>query len=129
MVLQPVSVRVALVCCALIANSGVYYFYSFLLLDLLFLSPMLQNVIRAVTVPINALAQTTIVGVIVMYEYAIIGFHFFRKDYKHQCQSVLDCTMTTIYQGLRADIGSEIKPVGVDDRHWYARMGFDLSYF
>eukprot|EP00746_Dinoflagellata_sp_MGD_P039138 gnl/MRDRNA2_/MRDRNA2_194353_c0_seq1.p1 gnl/MRDRNA2_/MRDRNA2_194353_c0~~gnl/MRDRNA2_/MRDRNA2_194353_c0_seq1.p1 ORF type:complete len:312 (+),score=51.71 gnl/MRDRNA2_/MRDRNA2_194353_c0_seq1:92-937(+) len=37
--------------------------------------------------------------------------------------------MTTIYQGLRMDIGSAIKKVSVEDGDWYARMGFDVSYF
>merc|ERR1711988_701396 len=41
-----------------------------------------------------------------------------------------DCTVTTIYNGLRMDIGSAIAPVTTaDDMRWYARVGYDLSYF
>lgn len=127
---QPVSRRVILVACSLGGNLDVYYWYSFLMLDLLFLSPMLQNVIKAVTVPLNALILVTILGLIVMYEYAIIAFYFFRKDYDGSCNSMLDCTTTTIYQGLRMDIGSAITETDVSmDNRWYMRMGFDLSYF
>merc|ERR1711976_988906 len=79
---QPVSRRVYLVAASIGGNLEVYLWYSFLLLDLIFLSPMLQNVIKAVTVPFNSLILTTIVGLIVMYEYAVVAFYFFRKDYE-----------------------------------------------
>eukprot|EP00746_Dinoflagellata_sp_MGD_P004218 gnl/MRDRNA2_/MRDRNA2_108130_c0_seq1.p1 gnl/MRDRNA2_/MRDRNA2_108130_c0~~gnl/MRDRNA2_/MRDRNA2_108130_c0_seq1.p1 ORF type:complete len:472 (+),score=67.05 gnl/MRDRNA2_/MRDRNA2_108130_c0_seq1:190-1416(+) len=126
-----VSRRVCLVAASVSGNLEIYWSYSFLLLDLIFLSSMLQNVVKAVTVPSKPLMLTTIIGLIVMYEYSITGFHFFHTDYNGSCESVLDCTTTTIYQGLRMDIGSAMTPVGVqnDDRHWYSRMGFDLSYF
>lgn len=105
------------------------WMYTFLLLDILFLSPMLQNVVKAVTVPIEALTLTAVVGVIVMYEYAIIAFWYFRKDYDGTCNQMIDCTLTTIYQGLRMDIGSALRATHVFDENWYARLSFDLSYF
>jgi hypothetical protein len=105
------------------------WWLSFLLLDILFLSPMLQNVVKAVTVPIEALTLTTICGIMVMYEYAILAFYYFRHEYKGTCQSTIDCTMTTIYVGLRMDIGSGIAATHVFDGDWYPRMAFDLSYF
>lgn len=64
-----------------------------------------------------------------MYEYAVVAFYYFRNDYDSSCSGMVDCTMTTIYQGLRMDIGSAISPVTVDNEDWYARVGFDLSYF
>jgi inositol 1,4,5-triphosphate receptor type 1/inositol 1,4,5-triphosphate receptor type 3 len=91
---------------------------------------MLQNVIKAVTVPLKSLFLTTVVGLIVMYEYAILGFYFFRQDYDGSCNSMLDCTTTTIYQGLRMDIGTALLPTTThDDTNWYKRIAFDLSYF
>eukprot|EP00746_Dinoflagellata_sp_MGD_P012901 gnl/MRDRNA2_/MRDRNA2_127657_c0_seq1.p1 gnl/MRDRNA2_/MRDRNA2_127657_c0~~gnl/MRDRNA2_/MRDRNA2_127657_c0_seq1.p1 ORF type:complete len:279 (+),score=46.91 gnl/MRDRNA2_/MRDRNA2_127657_c0_seq1:2-838(+) len=91
---------------------------------------MLQNVIKAITLPINSLVLTTIAGLVVMYEYALVAFYYFRRDYSGSCDSVLDCTTTTVYQGLRMDIGSAISPVSVhDDVLWYKRMGFDLTFF
>ena len=39
------------------------------------MSPILRNVIRAVTKPIKQLAMTTLLGVILVYMFTIIGFH------------------------------------------------------
>merc|ERR1719161_2049321 len=64
-----------------------------------------------------------------MYEYAILALYYFTSDYEGTCQSTIDCTMTTIYQGLRMDIGSAIEATHVFDADWWPRLAFDLSYF
>ena len=77
-----------------------YFMYSFLLLDVIFQSAMLQNVIKAVTIPGKSLLLTAMVGMIVMYNYAFVAFYVFRKDFDESCGSIVDCTTTTIYQGM-----------------------------
>jgi hypothetical protein len=111
------------------ALTGRYFYYPFLLLDLIFQKPMLENVMKAVTIPFNGLVWTGCVGCIIMYSYAVVGFYAFRHDFDGDCESVPDCTAVTIYQGFRADLGSAIKGVDPSSDNWYARMAYDLSYF
>merc|ERR1719387_641168 len=69
------------------------------------------------------------VGVVVMYNFATVAFYYFRDDYAGSCDGMVECTTTTIYKGLRADIGSAIGDVDPESNHLYARVGFDLSFF
>eukprot|EP00413_Alexandrium_margalefii_P034516 CAMPEP_0204557436 /NCGR_PEP_ID=MMETSP0661-20131031/30326_1 /ASSEMBLY_ACC=CAM_ASM_000606 /TAXON_ID=109239 /ORGANISM="Alexandrium margalefi, Strain AMGDE01CS-322" /LENGTH=206 /DNA_ID=CAMNT_0051564563 /DNA_START=51 /DNA_END=667 /DNA_ORIENTATION=+ len=68
-------------------------------------------------------------GAILSYEYAVIAFFYFRQDYESSCQNMVDCTVTTLYFGLRRDIGRDIEQVTVESGHWYGRVAFDLSFF
>eukprot|EP00746_Dinoflagellata_sp_MGD_P142031 gnl/MRDRNA2_/MRDRNA2_75043_c0_seq1.p1 gnl/MRDRNA2_/MRDRNA2_75043_c0~~gnl/MRDRNA2_/MRDRNA2_75043_c0_seq1.p1 ORF type:complete len:460 (-),score=79.06 gnl/MRDRNA2_/MRDRNA2_75043_c0_seq1:62-1441(-) len=126
---KPIVRRLAFSIFGGLALTGRYFFYPFLLLDLIFQKPMLENVMKAITIPFNGLVWTGCVGCIIMYSYAIIGFYMFRHDFDGDCESVPDCTTVTIYQGFRADIGSAIKGVDPASDNWYARMTYDLSYF
>jgi len=117
------------------------FYYTFLLLDVMFIFSKLQNIIKAVTDPIVSLALTMLVGIILMYEYAVIAFFYYRRDYeKESCMSMADCTMMTIYLGMREDIGQSISGVTppqnssdpnfpFDQEHFYGRVVFDLSFF
>jgi len=75
------------------------------------------------------LMLTMIVGIIVMYIYALIGFYRFRADFEGSCEIMGDCLTTTIYQGFRMDLGSALAAVDVTSSDWYARVGYDVSYF
>lgn len=131
--LPPVRRRflLALACVAGVLFSPVYY--SLLLLDMLYMSVYLKNVLQAVTQPAEALLMTTVFGVIIMYIYAMVGFFKFRDDFDGNCDSVLDCTVTTIYHGLRSGggIGDFIKDIHSKDSdvRWYSRIVYDLSFF
>jgi hypothetical protein len=121
------------------------FFYTFLLLDVMFIFSKLQNIIKAVTDPIVSLGLTMLVGIILMYEYAVIAFFYYRKDYNMDgadtCTNMADCTMMTIYLGMREDIGQSIAGVNpsqrnssdpqfaLDQEHFYGRVIFDLSFF
>ena len=48
-------------------------FYCFHLMDLIVVSPNLQNVVRAVTDPIQALSMTGLLGIFTIYIFALIG--------------------------------------------------------
>mmetsp|Transcript_3049 Transcript_3049/g.9033 ORF Transcript_3049/g.9033 Transcript_3049/m.9033 type:complete len:509 (-) Transcript_3049:27-1553(-) len=107
----------------------VEFCYTFLLLDVMFILERLQRIIKAVLIPLDLLALTMMVGVILMYEYAVVAFYYFRRDYTGSCSSMRDCTMTTIYLGLREDIGANLDSVDVKSDSWVGRVFFDLSFF
>ena len=88
-----------------------WFFMAFLLLDTMFQYPMLENVLKAVMIPIKSLTLTFVLGIIIMYSYAFVAFYYFRGDYEGSCHTIGDCTMNTIYQGMRSDIGSALKSV------------------
>eukprot|EP00746_Dinoflagellata_sp_MGD_P023057 gnl/MRDRNA2_/MRDRNA2_15397_c0_seq1.p1 gnl/MRDRNA2_/MRDRNA2_15397_c0~~gnl/MRDRNA2_/MRDRNA2_15397_c0_seq1.p1 ORF type:complete len:693 (+),score=111.15 gnl/MRDRNA2_/MRDRNA2_15397_c0_seq1:222-2081(+) len=115
---------------AIAGMSGMSFMYCFLLLDLLFLSQVLMDVTKAVTIPIKQLAVTGFLGIIILYEFSVMAFYFFRQDYNDRCEGMVDCLQTTIYLGLRMDLGSAIAPVTVlQDDDWYPRLGFDLTFW
>jgi len=106
-----------------------WYFFSFLLLDTMFQYPMLENVLKAVTKPYKALGLTFLLGMIIMYAYAFVGFYYFRPDFDGACTNIADCTVSTIYKGMREDIGSALSEVSPSVTNWYERVVYDLSYF
>jgi hypothetical protein len=109
--------------------TGNYWGYGFLLLEIVFQKEELRNVIKAIVIPARPLMLTFIVGMEIMYIYALVAFYRFRDDYDGSCQELKDCIVTTVYQGFRQDIGSAIAPVAPGDKLWYPRVAFDLSYF
>jgi hypothetical protein len=109
--------------------AGNYWGYGFLLLEIVFQKEELRNVIKAIVIPARPLMLTFIVGMEIMYIYALVAFYRFREDYDGSCQEFKDCIVTTVYQGFRQDIGSAISPVAPGDTRWYPRVAFDLSYF
>jgi len=128
---QPILRRTLFLVLSLFSLAGYHFCTSFLLLDVLFMNPTLQNVLLAVTLPAEQLMLTTVVGILVMYDYAVIAFYFVRADYDDNCDTMINCTVSTIYNGMRADIGSMIEAVDVSSGswHWYFRVVFDLSFF
>lgn len=132
---------VTMAICAILREE---YYYTFLLLDIMFIFDKLKNIIKAVTTPIESLALTMMVGIILMYEYAVIAFFYYRQDYSGgSCNTMGDCTLMTIYLGMREDIGQSIAEVSPPDpgkhmsklqleqhnEHFYGRIAFDLSFF
>lgn len=114
----------------IIGLSGEHFIYSMLLLDLLFLSQVLQDVTKAVTIPAQQLATTGCMAIIILYEFAVMAFYFFRDDYQDRCNGMVDCMTTTIYLGLRMDLGTALAPVSVArEGDWYPRMAFDLTFW
>ena len=56
--------------------------FVFLLLDVVNRQRVLKAVLSAVTQNTEALWQTALLGLILLYIYAVLGFSFFRDDYK-----------------------------------------------
>ena len=58
-------------------------FYSILLLDILKSSEDIQNIVKSVTLNLKQLFRAFLLGAIIMYLYAIIGYLYFRSDFKN----------------------------------------------
>jgi hypothetical protein len=52
-------------------------FYSILLLDIIKRSGALQNIIKAITLNVINICKFSLLGIIVMYIYGIIGYLYF----------------------------------------------------
>jgi hypothetical protein len=85
------------------------FWYSIHLLDVLLMSPTLQNVVRAVTGSIKQLGVTAVFGFFCIYIFAAVGFFYLEDEYINEgvdeCGTLLRCFYTTVYYGLTAGAG------------------------
>ena len=70
------------------------FYFSLLLLDILYKYPSLQNVVKSFIVPYKALALTFCMMIVVMYLFAILGYLFFQNDFGIYCDTLYWCTIT-----------------------------------
>ncbi|RHY85503.1 hypothetical protein DYB37_001865 [Aphanomyces astaci] len=118
-------------------------FYGYHLLDLVIMSPSLQNVVRAVTKPGRALALTCLLGLFVIYFYTMLLFFFNPTDstdddtHIEYCSTLMDCFLTVVHRGLISGggIGDYLTsglnhPPNINVRMAYwLRILYDLSFF
>jgi len=116
-------------------------FYTIQLLDIIQKFPTLTFVIQSITMNKYQLLNTALLGFIVIYIYATLGFYFLQDDYlvgrdletkEHRCQSILLCFMVTTNRGLRRSggIGDDLEETSKDDTiNFYSRWAFDLTFF
>ncbi|KAK1936699.1 Inositol 1 [Phytophthora citrophthora] len=121
-------------------------YFAFLLLDVVDRYKELNNVLRSISRPAKALGVTTLLYLIVVYVFAVVGFFFFREDYTpkgelspaqiegrapYTCQRLFQCFLVSLDQGLKSDggLGSYLRqlPLGAS-AHTYGRLAFDVSY-
>ena len=94
----------------LFAVMGIFhsqFWFSFHLLDILQRDQTLQPVIQAVVAPIQQIAKTLLLSVIVMYIFTVIAFILFHDNFEtgrdtdeNMCNSMLQCLVFTIYSGI-----------------------------
>ncbi|RHY34707.1 hypothetical protein DYB32_000719 [Aphanomyces invadans] len=118
-------------------------FYGYHLLDLVIMSPSLQNVVRAVTKPGRALALTCLLGLFVIYFYTMLLFFFNPNDstdddtHIEYCSTLMDCFLTVVHRGLISGggIGDYLTsglnhPPNINVRtEYWLRILYDLSFF
>ena len=89
-------------------------FYSFLLLDIIDRSTVLRNVIRSITQNSTQLIMTAILGIVLLYIYAIIGFYssdikstfvYAGNDKLNVCDNAWRCFGFILNIGLRSGGG------------------------
>ncbi|KAG3254585.1 hypothetical protein PI124_g849 [Phytophthora idaei] len=121
-------------------------YFAFLLLDVVDRYKELNNVLRSISRPAKALGVTTLLYLIVVYVFAVVGFFFFREDYTpkdeiskaqiagrapYTCQRLFQCFLVSLDQGLKSGggLGSYLRqiPLGTS-AHSYGRLAFDVLY-
>jgi inositol 1,4,5-triphosphate receptor type 1 len=106
--------------CFLVASFlGVFmhgYFYAFHLLHLATDNDVLGRVFKAISTSASQLMWVTLLALIVIYMYSVLAFatlrHSFRDEDGMFCETLFQCTMSTISEGLRAGggLGDVLRP-------------------
>jgi len=110
------------------------------LMDLVYRSETLKNVLKAVTESASQLGMTALLALIVLYYYAILGFLVMRNNYflpedfpdVRPCDKMIDCFFVTIREGLinGGGMADYLPPRSIEEpANFYARFVFDLSFF
>nr|XP_022341733.1 inositol 1,4,5-trisphosphate receptor type 2-like isoform X6 [Crassostrea virginica] len=98
------------------AKYGHGYFFAFHLLNIVNNNQLLSGVIKAVTLNGVSLLWVAILGLIVIYIYALIGFAalraFFAPGEYLYCSTLWQCTVTVIRYGLIGDMFDTLKQNG-----------------
>ncbi|GMF10637.1 unnamed protein product [Phytophthora lilii] len=121
-------------------------YFAFLLLDVVDRYKELNNVLRSISRPAKALGVTTLLYLVVVYVFAVVGFFFFREDYTQKsdtteaqregrapytCQRLFQCFLVSLDQGLKSDggLGGFLQqlPLGAS-AHSYGRLAFDVLF-
>jgi hypothetical protein len=123
------------------------YWFTFLLLDILTMSPVLQSVVKSVTFQWQQLVQTFSLFLIVICCYTALAFYIFgagsfivadldengNPTYDPACSSLIQCFLYTVYIGMRTGDIDEAMGDAADPGDFGAgfnqRMIYDLSFF
>jgi len=110
------------------------------LLDLVYRSETLKNVLKAVTDSAGQLGMTALLCMIVLYYYAILGFLVARNNFflpddfpdVRPCDKMFDCFVVTTREGLLngGGMADYLPPRSVEQYGaFFLRFFFDLSFF
>lgn len=119
------------------------------MLDVINRFPALQNVIKSVTLNANQLLMTSMLGAIIIYNYAIFAFLFLSDNYMDSgtinvglyqetgaslCKTLLHCYLSTINYGLRfgggiGDALNRTTQASWNAPNYFIRFIFDISFF
>ncbi|XP_064599288.1 inositol 1,4,5-trisphosphate receptor type 1-like [Liolophura sinensis] len=84
------------------------YFFAFHLLNIVNNNQLLSGVIKAVTMNGMSLLWVAVLGLVVIYVYALIGFALFRASFDPEgnmyCDTLFRCTVTVLRFGLIGDM-------------------------
>jgi inositol 1,4,5-triphosphate receptor type 1 len=97
-------------------------------------------VVQSVTRNGRSIIFTSILAIILIYLFTIIGFVFFNEDFllsvvdnetESACDSLLTCIVTTLNYGLRngGGIGDFLRIPMVSESSYFARVIYDLLFF
>jgi hypothetical protein len=82
------------------------FYFSLLLLDVIYRSPALQNVVNSILLPRKALALTFLLLLVIIYISTIFGYWLFFEDYLNpDCRSLLQCLLTFWDRSFKYDGG------------------------
>ena len=122
--------------------------YSIQLFTIVPMSPILVSVTRAVTIPGAQLGMSAVLGLIIIYSFALVAFYFFKSSMQHQpnddgtpgdneCETMLRCLKSFVKNGVMygGGIGDFINgdldntPELGDEELYMKRFVFDLMFF
>jgi len=117
--------------------------YAVQLFIVIEMSPTLQNVVRAVTIPSAQLLMSALLGLIIIYVFSLVGFYTFHSDMMNtgqninECNTMLNCVRSYIRNGMlygggigdfmSGELGHDA-PLDQDDKYVY-RLIFDMAFF
>ena len=79
------------------------FFYAIPLIDLL-RSPTVLLLLKSVQHNANKLGQGALVGLLLVYGHAIVGYGLFQGDHQEgKCENLLGCSMTYMISGIKGD--------------------------
>ncbi|CAG9317756.1 unnamed protein product [Blepharisma stoltei] len=81
------------------------FYFSLLLLDMLYRYPALQNVIKSITMPKKALILTFIFMLVIVYIFGLVGFWKFSEYFNGNCPSLFYCFLNVWDKGFKANGG------------------------
>ncbi|XP_070173454.1 inositol 1,4,5-trisphosphate-gated calcium channel ITPR3-like [Littorina saxatilis] len=94
----------AFLACSILGTVFWGYFFSFHLLHVVLLNQLLQRVILAVTRNGVSLVLVGILGLAIIFMFALVAFAFFRayldSDNGRQCRTVYECFVTVMHHGF-----------------------------
>jgi hypothetical protein len=114
------------------------YFYCFHLLHVVVDNDILKRAIESITRNGVTLLNVTVLAVIVVYIFSVIGFAYFREDYASSdglfCTTLSECFASTVSYGLRSGggIGEMLSPdstTGFGDKRNRERIAYDLAFW
>jgi hypothetical protein len=110
-------------------------FFSFHLLEIVIRSVLLQNVFQAVMLNGRSLILTALLGVIVIYIYAIIAFVSFHEQFvllddgSKLCNTLALCLVTVFNFGITGSLSDVMEQIGYSNNEIWFRLLFDVSFF
>ncbi|CAL1526674.1 unnamed protein product [Lymnaea stagnalis] len=111
------------------------YFFAFHLLNIVNNNQLLGGVIKAVTQNGMSLLWVAVLGFVVIYIYALIGFALLRVYFQNEsslyCSTLWQCTVTVIRFGLIGDMFEEIRenPAGNSFSNFWPLVIYHVSFF
>ncbi|XP_062618413.1 inositol 1,4,5-trisphosphate receptor type 1-like [Saccostrea cucullata] len=111
------------------------YFFAFHLLNIVNNNQLLSGVIKAVTLNGISLLWVAILGLIVIYIYALVGFSLLRAFFSPgeflYCSTLWQCTITVIRYGLIGDMFDSVKQNGRNDTFdsFWPLVLYHVSFF
>ena len=122
---------------------NVVLLYAFNLLDVINRFQTLQNVIKAITYNKTQLILTTMLGLLILYVYALFAFYFLSDTFymetvgqegENVCTTILQCLLTVISLGPRSfgSIGDQIMKQSFENNNkvrYYIRWVYDFTCF
>ena len=82
------------------------FYFSLLLLDVVYRSKALQNVVNSIILPHRALTLTFLLLLVVVYIFTILGYWLFYEEYLNpNCHSLLQCLLTYWDQSFKNNGG------------------------